>query len=231
MEARTTSRNEARQLRTRGRLLRAAYELMSDAGVDDTSIHAITERADVGFGTFYNYFDSKDDIAANVLDCVIDNLGRRNDLVTKELGEDDPVTIVASSVRLVVREMLMNPMWVSWVAHPELVVDRMRDGFRPFGRRDFERAVLAGGFDLINDDFELAWGRHTWTLVGGVKDILDGRHQVESESHIVEGSLRTLGVPSQIAAAATASVLPSYPKLEIDFSFVSNSESEEALTT
>lgn len=219
MAARTTTRNQARQQRTRERLLRAAYALMSQTGVDDTSINAITDSADVGFGTFYNYFGSKDDIAANVLDCVIDNLGRRNDLVTRTLGEQDPVRIVANSVRLVAREMLVNPIWTSWVTHPELVTDRMRDGFRPFGRRDFDRAVLAGAFDLIDDDFELAWGRLIWTLVGGVKDILDGRHPLGSEDKIVEGLLRMLGVTSKAAAAATTSELPSHPDLEIDFSF------------
>jgi len=194
---------------------------MSQTGVDDTSINAIADLADVGFGTFYNYFDSKDDIAANVLDCVIDNLGRRNDLVTQALDEHDPVKIVANSVRLVAHEMSVNPMWTSWVAHPDLVVNRMRDGFRPFGRRDFDRAVLAGAFDLVDDDFELAWGSSMWMLVGGVKGVLDGQHPLESEDHIVEGILRMLGVPPNAAATATTSDLPSPPKLEIDFSFES----------
>ena len=57
-----------------------AYELMGQAGVDGTSIAEITDHADLGFGTFYNYFKSKDYIAINVLDAVIDDLGRRNDL-------------------------------------------------------------------------------------------------------------------------------------------------------
>ena len=119
--------------------------------------------------------------------------------------------------------MLTDPMWVSWIGHPEMVVERMRDGFRPFGRRDFDRAVEAGRFALIDDDFELAWGRHIWTLVGGVKDILDGRHPPETEARIVEGTLRMLGVPAIAAAEATALELSPYPELEIDFSFTASS--------
>ncbi len=56
--------------------------------------------ADVGFGTFYNYFDSKDDIAARVLDCVIDDLGKRNDEATSNIKDGNPAAVQAISIRL-----------------------------------------------------------------------------------------------------------------------------------
>ena len=49
---------------------------MSTAGVDATTIQQITDAADIGFGTFYNYYDGKDDLAQDVLDCMIHNIGR-----------------------------------------------------------------------------------------------------------------------------------------------------------
>lgn len=62
---RLTKRGEA----TRRKLLEAAEEVFADLGYHEASIVKITERAGVGLGTFYNYFDSKQTIfEALVLD-------------------------------------------------------------------------------------------------------------------------------------------------------------------
>src|SRR4030095_6692086 len=58
----TAGRVARRRLETRARLVRAARELMARKGVGATSIQEITEAADVGFGSFYNHFDSKETI-------------------------------------------------------------------------------------------------------------------------------------------------------------------------
>jgi AcrR family transcriptional regulator len=222
-ESTPDTRTARKQRRTRAGLLEAGFVVMRDVGVDDATISAITERADVGFGTFYNYFASKDALAAEVLDCVIDNLGRRNDSVTVQLGETDPVRIVANSVRLVARAMLTEPMWRWWVAHPGLVVDRMREGLRPYGLRDFRRVAAEGHFELIGSDVELAWSHHTWLLAGGVRDVLDGVHDPATESRIAEAVLRVLGVDRAAASAATTTELPDSPDVPIDFEFTSGS--------
>lgn len=213
-----SARTERKQARTRTHLLEAGYAVMSERGVDAATIAEITERADVGFGTFYNYFDSKEALAAEVLDCVIHNLGRRNDLVTEQLGETDPVRVVANSVRLVAREMITEPVWEWWVEHPRLVVDRLREGHRAFAHRDFRDAITSGDFDLVGGDIELAWGQLNWLLAGGVRDIIEGRHERGAERHVVEAILRLLGVPPEQAADAVARDLPAYPDLPIDFS-------------
>jgi AcrR family transcriptional regulator len=60
-----TKRGEA----TRARLLEAAEHVFADAGYHEASIVRITERAGIGLGTFYLYFDSKQSIfEALVLD-------------------------------------------------------------------------------------------------------------------------------------------------------------------
>lgn len=222
------TRTALRQRRTRVRLLSAGYDLMSQVGVDATAINEITDRADVGFGTFYGYFESKEALAAEVLDCVIDNMGRRNDLVTSELGETDPVRIVGNSVRLVAREMLRDPMWRWWVANAGLLVGRLREGFRPYGHRDFKAAMRRGQFMLIGDDVELAWGYLNWLIVAGVTDILDGRRPACGERHLGEAILRVLGVSPAEAAEATATDLPPYPDLAVDFSFRATPLDDEA---
>jgi AcrR family transcriptional regulator len=221
-------RVKTRQLKTRMGLLRTAHQLMSKKGVDGTTIQEITDGADVGFGTFYNYFESKDDLATQVLDCVINNLGQRNDLVTQKTHVTDHVLIVATSVRLVAREMMTNPMWHWWVKRPDLLVERMRAGFRPFGIRDMKRAIGSKQYRIIGDDMDTAWSFLIWLLAGGIKDIVDGYRPPAIEATIAESVMRVMGVSRERAAAVSSVELPPYPSLDVDFSFVLGVDAEVA---
>lgn len=62
------SRSERKRARTRAELLAAARKVFAQRGYHDTSIADITERADVGVGTFYLHFRDKDDMFNTLLD-------------------------------------------------------------------------------------------------------------------------------------------------------------------
>jgi AcrR family transcriptional regulator len=55
-------RRERRSAETREALFRAALDLFAEKGFLETTVEDITEAADVGKGTFFNYFPSKDHI-------------------------------------------------------------------------------------------------------------------------------------------------------------------------
>lgn len=55
-------RRQRRSAEIRGRLFRAALALFAKKGFAETTVEDITEAADVGKGTFFNYFPSKDHI-------------------------------------------------------------------------------------------------------------------------------------------------------------------------
>ena len=57
-----SGRRERRTAETRERLFRAALDLFAKKGFPETTVEDITEAADVGKGTFFNYFPSKDHI-------------------------------------------------------------------------------------------------------------------------------------------------------------------------
>ena len=175
------SRTEVRQHQTRLRLRQVAYRLMAEQGVDATTIQQITDLADVGFGTFYNYASSKEALAQDVLDCIINNIGRRNDLVTQMLDESDPVRIVANSVRFVIREITVDPIFRWWVDRIDVLVDRMRVGFGPFGLRDIDNAVAADRYHLIDGEPGYAWSQLVWLMAAAGSDIVRGAHPPEYE--------------------------------------------------
>src|SRR6202522_4430019 len=57
-------RRERRRVETRERIFRAALELFAQHGFLETTVEDITEAADVGKGTFFNYFPTKEHILA-----------------------------------------------------------------------------------------------------------------------------------------------------------------------
>jgi AcrR family transcriptional regulator len=213
------TRTEVRQQQTKLRLREVAYELMEANGVDATTIQQITDGADIGFGTFYNYAPSKEALAQDVLDCIIHQLGQRNDLVTQLLGETDPVRIVANSVRFVMREMTTDPVFRWWVDRVDVLVDRMRVGFGPFGLRDIDRAVETGSYSLIEGDPSFAWSQLVWLMAAAGCDIVRGVHPPSYERVACEAVLRVMGVSHAAAHAACQTDLPPAPELAIDYSF------------
>src|SRR3979490_3433929 len=91
------SRRERRSAETRQGLFRSALHLFAQKGFAETTVTDITEAADVGKGTFFNYFPSKDHILLafgamqlGKLEAAIENARRRNmprgDLVLGRLG-------------------------------------------------------------------------------------------------------------------------------------------------
>jgi len=57
-------RRERRAAETRLRLFRCALQLFAERGFPNVTVEDITEAADVGKGTFFNYFDSKEGVLA-----------------------------------------------------------------------------------------------------------------------------------------------------------------------
>src|SRR5471030_2831335 len=55
-------RRQRHAAETRERLFRSALDLFAQHGFADTTVEDITNSADVGKGTFFNYFPSKDHI-------------------------------------------------------------------------------------------------------------------------------------------------------------------------
>ena len=58
----SSNRRERRSLELRERIFRAALDLFAKQGFAETTVEDITNAADVGKGTFFNYFPSKDHI-------------------------------------------------------------------------------------------------------------------------------------------------------------------------
>src|SRR6202162_4340202 len=59
-----SNHRERRRIETRERICRAALRIFAQRGYLDTTVEDITEAADVGKGTFFNYFPAKEHVLA-----------------------------------------------------------------------------------------------------------------------------------------------------------------------
>lgn len=109
--------------------------------MEGVAINEITEVADVGFGSFYNHFESKEAIYAAVMEWVFDEFANAMESV---LGEtSDPAEVLAVSIRYTVMRALREPLWGKFL---------VREGFsagsidRGLGRRllrDVRKGIAA----------------------------------------------------------------------------------------
>jgi AcrR family transcriptional regulator len=93
--------------------MRAALHLMSAKGMDGVAIQDIANAAHVGFGSFYNYFPSKEAIFQTLKDELIEHDAAALD----KLGEQvtDPAEKIAASARYTIRHGRANSVWGKFV--------------------------------------------------------------------------------------------------------------------
>ena len=65
-------RRQRRRAETRERIFRSALQLFAEHGFSATTVEQITEAADVGKGTFFNYFRNKEDVLGAMAEVQLD---------------------------------------------------------------------------------------------------------------------------------------------------------------
>ncbi|MGO9153725.1 TetR/AcrR family transcriptional regulator, partial [Mycobacterium sp.] len=135
------NRMDRRKMRTRSALIRAAQTFVA-AGKLNVPVLEITQAADVGMGSFYNHFDSKEELFEAAVNEVLDDLGAILDKLTTE-GEDPAMTF-ARSFRLVGRLFRRRPEMCRVLLNAGLTLISADRGLAPRALRDISRAGRAG---------------------------------------------------------------------------------------
>lgn len=96
-------RRERRATETRVRLFRCALKLIAERGLANVTVEDITEAADVGKGTFFNYFASKDHVLGVMAEI---QLGRVREAAAK--AEESRISI-RTVLQQLVRRLAEEP--------------------------------------------------------------------------------------------------------------------------
>jgi AcrR family transcriptional regulator len=147
-------RRERRAAETRVRLFRTAVQLFAKRGFPNVTVEDITDAADVGKGTFFNYFESKEHVLGVMTEI---QLGKVKDtLAEAEAGKQQIQTLVRRLFHRIGEEPgrsadLTRALIASVMASEKvrgLMADRMADG----------RKMLARIFQLGQERGEVATG-------------------------------------------------------------------------
>jgi AcrR family transcriptional regulator len=160
--AMTKGRVAQRKERNREALVLAGYRVMSNKGIDAATMQEIAQMADVGAGTVYSYFKSKDELAIAVLERVMHNLALRIEAVTDTFS--DPAQVYAFGVRTVIEAATGDLRWKQLLYRSEVIADAMFTCMGPFAIRDLENATAAGRFRV--KDARLTWKMASHAIVG-----------------------------------------------------------------
>lgn len=202
------SRAERRRRRNKQALIEAAYAVISSKGIDAATIQEIAGEADVGLGTIYNYFDSKDELVVAMMNQVMDHMAQRIQMVTDTF--DDPARVFAYGVRTVMDAATTDPRWRWLIMRPEVMAVAMFRCFAPYAVRDIEIAVKAGRYHV--EDAELTWQQAAWAIVGVSIAVREERLSSDKLTNAVVNLLRMVGVDPEEALKIAQAENPPLPK-------------------
>ncbi|MEE6169694.1 MULTISPECIES: TetR/AcrR family transcriptional regulator [unclassified Mycolicibacterium] len=202
------SRQQRRKQQTRSRLVGAARALIAERGVEGVGMSDIAQAADLGAGTIYNYFQTRDQIVEAVAEESVESMGEALDRLTHDLT--DAAEVFAFSLRHLVRRAATDPIW-GWfvvrlgVAHPVLI-----SILGPRAGRDLRKGVDSGRFSI--PDVEIATSCVFGALLSTLHQILSAPAQPGIDEVFARTMLCMVGVPFDAAADIAARPLPDLPE-------------------
>jgi AcrR family transcriptional regulator len=198
-------RGARRRLETRAKLLGAARDVMARKGIGSTSIQEITDAADVGFGSFYNHFDSKEAIVEAVLEEAIESFGDAADHLAE--GLEDPAEAISSSIRHAVNRAAADEAWGWFVVRTALArAGSLRRGLGRRLARDIQAGIDAGRFKVADPQAAVAAaGGATLAIIAAR---LHGEFDGDAAERTAAVVLALLGLPAKEAGRIARRPLP-----------------------
>ena len=200
-----TNRLERRKAQTRAALIRAAQTLIAE-GRTNAPIMEITQAADVGMGSFYNHFETKEQLFEAAVEAVMDGYGQLLDELTADI--EDPAEVFACSFRLTGRLNRREPELSRVLLNNVLRLLSADSGLAPRARRDIAAAVEAGRFDVEDLDVAVTMTAGALLALGQLLHDQPERDVEKTTDRLTEDLLRMLGVPRRQAQRICALPLP-----------------------
>jgi AcrR family transcriptional regulator len=194
-----------RKARTRAALVRAARSFIA-AGRTNAAILEITQAADVGMGSFYNHFASKEELFQAAVEEALDRHGALLDELTADL--DDPAHVFAQSFRLTGRLHRREPELSKVLLNNGLALVGSDEGLAPRARRDIEAAARAGRFTVRDPELAMVIVAGAALCLGRLLHDHPERDDAEAADQITEDLLRMFGLSAGEAHEICTRPLP-----------------------
>lgn len=177
------------RVRTRSQLTDAARVLIAEKGIAGLRIADVTEVADVGRGSFYNYFDSKEDLVEAVAGESLQTVAER---VLADISDPDLAVRAATADRRFIRLAYEDPEFARLVVNLGHGHEIFSTATIPYARDVLQGGVADGRFDVA--DLEVLLIVLSASAFALIRAILAGEAPPDADEAHAEAILRALGV-------------------------------------
>ena len=201
------NRLELRKQRTRNALVKAAQWFIAEGKVN-VPVLEITQAAGVGMGSFYNHFDSKEELFEAAVADVLDAHGAVLDRLTASI--EDPAETFATSFRLTGRLFRQRPQESEILLANGPALLSSERGLAPRALRDIKAAAAAGRFRIDAPELALAIAGGALLGLGELLREDPDRDGASAADTVTESVLRLLGVNAAEAHSICQRRLPDF---------------------
>lgn len=206
-DADTTTRFDRRRARTRAALVGAAQAFLAEGRLA-VPIQEVTERADVGTGTFYNHFSTREELFDAALE---DALAHWGELLDGLEPLEDPAEEFARSWRLTGRMHRLEPQLSKVLLARGHELSRSASGIGPRARRDLQAAQEAGRIDRRDLDRTMVLVTGAMVELGWLLHEDADKDAARLTDEVAADLLVALGMPRAEAERLCAQPLPEGP--------------------
>ncbi|WP_174279104.1 TetR/AcrR family transcriptional regulator [Sphingomonas bacterium] len=195
---------ERRRAQTRARLVAAAYKVFALHGAEVPTIDDIILEAGVARGTFYNYFETRDELFRAVADEIAVTINTRLDLARS--GMTDPAERLSVSFRAFARYAVADPArgWILLRTLP--ILGGIGGDMTENVGREFAVAVESGRFSAMSATMALDLG--IGFLIRIIYRLLVDRPGADHVDHAAAAMLVAFGLDVEEAKAIAFRPLP-----------------------
>ena len=190
--------------RTRSALLDSAISVFANKGFEATRITDITNHAGLANGTFYNYYQEKDELLRDVATGLsVEITARINDEMSNIRNGITRVTLATARLLEVARR---EPEWLGVFLEGLFIVPELQSATVRYLRQDLEMGIEQGHFTI---EVDLLLINQILSLIRAAL-LLDPMMNQETIRKTCEALLRLLGVSPRKASTQVSNVLERY---------------------
>jgi AcrR family transcriptional regulator len=183
--------------RTRASLVEAAYRVFARKEADAVTIDDIIAEAAVARGTFYNYFQTREDVLKAVAASLSDEMNQK--IWAQSVEIDDPAERMAIAIRQFLHQSSADSTWGWFIVRIGLVAAPLSETIERGVLTDLEAGIRLNRFQV--DSLQAAMDLILGTGLMAMRSILEGYTEPDHPEQIAKIILKTLGVADAEAHA------------------------------
>jgi AcrR family transcriptional regulator len=171
-------------------LIEAAYRVFARKEADAVTIDDIIAEASVARGTFYNYFQTREEVLTAVAASLSDAMN--HSIWAQSATIDDPAERMAIAIRQFLHQSIRDSTWGWVIVRTGLVAAPLSETIERGVTTDLEAGIRLKRFQV--DSHQAAIDLILGTGLMAMRSILDGNTEPEYPEQIAKLILKSLGV-------------------------------------